>query len=218
MPGSENRPAQPPDAAAPEEIPMPLSPPSLPAMPRKLNLGCGFDKREGFVNADGFAECRPDVLMDMEATPWAFADNAFDLVLMKHVLEHVGADFKVFAAVMRELWRVTAPGGIIEIHVPHYRHDTWWSDPTHVRAFTPLTFRMMSRAQNDEWIAQRANYTMLAYVMGVDFELVQAVQVYDPQWRQRVDQGELTMEQLRALAQTQWGVVKELHVRLKAVK
>jgi hypothetical protein len=87
-----------------------------------------------------------------------------------------------------------------------------------VRAFTPLTFRMMSRAQNDEWIAQRANYTMLAYVMGVDFELVQAVQVYDPQWRQRVDQGELTMEQLRALAQTQWGVVKELHVRLKAVK
>ena len=27
----------------------------------KLNLGCGFDKRDGFVNADNFAECAPDV-------------------------------------------------------------------------------------------------------------------------------------------------------------
>ena len=40
-----------------------------------------------------------------------------------------------------------------------------WSDPTHVRAFTPLTFWMMSKKQNDEWIAKRANYTMLAHVM-----------------------------------------------------
>ena len=28
---------------------------------RKLNLGCGFDKREGFVNADSFEQCQPDV-------------------------------------------------------------------------------------------------------------------------------------------------------------
>ncbi len=188
------------------------------ATPRRLNLGCGFDKREGFVNADAFPACNPDVQMDIETTPWPFEDNAFDHVLLKHVLEHVGADFQVFAAVMRELWRVTAPGGCVEIHVPHHRHDTWWSDPTHVRAFTPLTFRMMSRRQNDEWIAQRANYTMLAYVMEVDFELKQAVQVYDPSWRQRVDQGELTQAQLQSLAQTQWGVVRELQLRRTAVK
>jgi predicted SAM-dependent methyltransferase len=97
---------------------------------RKLNLGCGFDKRDGFVNADNFAECEPDVHIDIEQTPWSLADNSFDYILMKHVLEHVGADFKTFACVMRELYRVTAPGGIIEIHVPHFRHDTWWSDPT----------------------------------------------------------------------------------------
>ena len=137
---------------------------------------------------------------------------------MKHVLEHVGADFATFARVMRELYRVVAPEGIIEIHVPHFRHDTWWSDPTHVRAFTPLTFRMMSKKQNDEWIAKRANYTMLAHVMQVDFEIVEALQVYDPLWWQKVQTGELTQDQLRAMADQQWGVVKELQVKLRAVK
>lgn len=184
---------------------------------RRLNLGCGFDKREGFVNADNFIECSPDILFDIEDTP-SLPDNSFDLILMKHVLEHVGADFKTFACVMREIYRVASPEAIIEIQVPHFRHDTWWSDPTHVRAFTPLTFRMMSKRQNDEWIAKRANYTMLAHVMRVDFEIAEAIMVYDPSWWKKVLSGELTQDRLGEMADQQWGVVKELHVKLRVIK
>lgn len=184
----------------------------------KLNLGCGFDKREGFVNADSFTECDPDVLMDIETTPWPFEDGAFEYILMKHVLEHVGATFDGFKAVMRELYRITAPDGVIEIHVPHFRHDTYWSDPTHVRAFTPLTFQMMSKAQNDKWIAAKANYSMIAYALGVDFELAEASQVYDQGWLAREAAGEFTRAELRVLAAERWGVVKELHVKLRAIK
>jgi len=119
---------------------------------------------------------------------------------------------------MRELYRVVKPHGIIEIHVPHYRHDTWWSDPTHVRAFNLLTFKMMSKRQNDEWIANKANYTMLAHVMGVDFEVAEAVQVYDSIWWKKVETGEITKDQLRSVTETQWGVVKELQVKLKVIK
>jgi hypothetical protein len=36
----------------------------------KLNLGFGFGKREGFDNADRFAACDSDVLMNMERAPW----------------------------------------------------------------------------------------------------------------------------------------------------
>jgi len=184
----------------------------------KLNLGCGFDRREGWLNVDSFPECKPDQLLDIEATPWDLTTDGFYEVLMKHVLEHVGADFKVFAAVMRELWRVSETGGLVEIHVPHVRHDTFWSDPTHVRAFTPLTFQMMSKRQNRAWMEARANYTMLAFVMDVDFEVESVSQVYDPAWWAKVERGEMTREALREEAAKSWNVARELQVRLRVVK
>lgn len=183
-----------------------------------LNLGCGFDKREGWLNVDNFPECEPDRFLDIETTPWDLPSDGFDHILMKHVLEHVGADFDTFAAVLRELWRIAAPGGLVEIHVPHVRHDTFWSDPTHVRAFTPLTFEMLSKKRNEAWIAARANYTMLALVIGVDFEVESVSQTYDPRWWQRHAAGEITRDQLRQAADSQWNVVRELQVKLRAVK
>lgn len=185
---------------------------------RTLNCGCGFDKRPDCINADKFPKCAPDVLFDMERTPWPFRDASFDRILLKHVLEHVGADFPTFSRVMRELYRVTAPEGRIEIVVPHFRHDLWWSDPSHVRAFTPLTFQMMSRRQNDEWIAKRANCTMLAYVMDVDFEVESADLIYDPRWKRKIEQGKVSPTRMRELATQQWGVFVELQVTLRAVK
>ncbi len=185
---------------------------------RRLNLGCGFDKKDDWVNADSFAACDPDVLMNMEETPWPFADDGFDHILLKHVLEHVGQTYPMFRAIMRELYRIAAPDGLIEIHVPHYRHETFWSDPTHVRAFTPLTFEMMSRKKNDEWIAKRMNYSMIAYDMEVDFDVEQIVQVYDPHWVAKVERGEITKDRLRQLASDTWGVARELRVRLRARK
>jgi predicted SAM-dependent methyltransferase len=184
----------------------------------KLNLGCGFDKREGWLNVDNFPECAPDRFLDIETTPWDLPTDAFEIVLMKHVLEHVGARFETFAAVMRELHRITAPDGLLEIHVPHVRHDTFWSDPTHVRAFTPLTFLMMSKRQNREWMEKRANYTMLAFVMDVDFEIESIVQNYDSRWIARVESGELSREQLQIEAERSWNVARELQVRLRVVK
>jgi len=184
----------------------------------KLNLGCGFDKRDGWLNVDNFSECEPDKIVDIEQTPWDLPTNGFELVLMKHVLEHVGATFERFAAVMRELYRITQPDGILEIHVPHFRHDTFWSDPTHVRAFTPLTFRMMSKRQNRDWIAAKANYTMLAFVLDVDFELESASQTYEPSWWKKVEDGVMTRDELRLEADRSWNVARELQFRLRAVK
>ena len=185
---------------------------------KRLNLGCGFDKRDGWVNADCFSDCSPDLLIDIRETPWPIPSNEYDHILMKHVLEHVGAGFDEFARIMKELYRVLKTGGTLEIHVPHFRHDTWWSDPTHVRAFTALTFRMMSKRVNDDWIAQNANYTMIAHMLDIDFEIIEALQVYDPVWYQKLLEGQITSDEIRTLAQTQWGVVKELRFKLRAVK
>jgi predicted SAM-dependent methyltransferase len=184
----------------------------------KLNLGCGYDRREGWLNVDRAAHCRPDKLLDIEATPWDLPSDGFEHVLMKHVLEHVGADFGVFGAILRELYRVTAPGGLVEIHVPHVRHDSFWADPTHVRAFTPETFQMLSKRQNREWVATRANYTMLALELDVDFEIETVAQFYEADWRERIRSGELTVGQVQEMARHRWNIAYELQARLRVVK
>jgi predicted SAM-dependent methyltransferase len=184
----------------------------------KLNLGCGFDKREGWLNVDNFPECEPDRMLDIEQLPWDLPTDGFDHVLMKHVLEHVGAAFDQFAGVMRELYRILKPNGVLEIHVPHFRHDTYWSDPTHVRAFTPLTFEMMSKRRNREWMEAHANYTMLGFVMDVDFELESGTQTYDSRWTAKLQSGEISREDLRVEADRSWNVVREYQFLLRAVK
>ena len=55
-------------------------------------------------------------------------------------------------------------------------------------------------------------------MMKVDFELVEAIQVYDNLWLKREQTGEITRSELRDAALTNWGVVKELHIKIKAIK
>ncbi|WP_029009594.1 class I SAM-dependent methyltransferase [Azospirillum halopraeferens] len=184
----------------------------------RINLGCGFDKRDGFVNVDKFTACEPDVLMDIESPPWPFDSDCVDYILAKHVLEHVGRTAEDLGAILREVYRICKPGGRFEVHVPHHRHDTFHSDPTHVRPFTRLTFEMMSRKRNEEWIRARANYTMLALMYGIDFEIEDASQEYDAHWVRKLQAGEVTREQLRDLALTQNNIIREIRVVLRAVK
>ena len=62
---------------------------------------------------------------------------------------------------------------------------------------------MMSKKQNDGWIEKKVNYTMSAYVMEVNFEVVEAIQTYHPAWYKPVDEGKISQVQIRTLAQTQ---------------
>lgn len=184
----------------------------------KLNLGCGFDKREGWLNVDNFAPCEPDQLLDIEATPWDLPTDRFEHVLLRHVLEHVGADFETFGAVIRELYRVTAPGGRVEVHLPHVRHDSFWIDPTHVRGYMPQTFRMLSKRSNREWAENRANMTLLAEMLDVDFEVERVVHVFDDAWAERIRSGEVAQAEAQALARERWNVIREFHVHMRVVK
>ena len=184
----------------------------------KLNLGCGFDKRDGYVNLDGFSKCNPDILWDIENIQWPFADNTFDEILIKHVLEHVGQTFTMFKSIMQEIYRVSRSNARIQIQVPNYKHVTFWADPSHVRAFDQITFEMMSREKNDQWIDQGANYTMLAYIMDVDFLLTHFSFVADEFAANSVKDEEDPSRKLWEMNSTNWNYVKELRFELKVIK
>jgi SAM-dependent methyltransferase len=64
-----------------------------------------------YVTADLLA---PDVDLRLDLTALELPDASFDAVICSHVLEHVGDD----AAAMRELRRITAPGGWCLVMVP----------------------------------------------------------------------------------------------------
>ena len=137
----------------------------------KLNLGCGQNRLEGYVNADREAAVKPDVVMDLESFPWPFEDGSVDEVVAFHVLEHVGRDPQVFIRIMQELYRVCRGGAQLFIAVPHPRHDNFFDDPTHVRAITPMTISLFSRRNCAEWKRLGGANTPLALYAGVDFEL-----------------------------------------------
>jgi len=184
----------------------------------KLNIGCGFNKLDGYVNVDQFPECAPDVLWNLEETPWPFAESSVDELVAHHVLEHLGQETKVFFEIMKELYRLMSHGGRLRITVPHPHHPTFLSDPTHVRAFTGNTFEMMNRHKNLDWAKRNVNVTMLALMLDINFVTLEAIQRYDGPWRKKIENGELNLDQVREAAQTQLGVIKELQITLCADK
>lgn len=183
-----------------------------------LNLGCGLNKLDGCVNIDAFAGCEPDLIWDLERTPWPFDDDSVGLIHANHVLEHLGQARETFFAIVKELYRVVRHGGELHVNVPHPLHMSYLTDPTHVRCFTTGTFLMLSRRHNLDWMAQRSNITLLALMLDVDFEPLEVRCIFATEWEDRVKRGELSFEQLAALSQHQFGVVSEIRTRLRVNK
>lgn len=78
----------------------------------KLNLGCGRDIREGWVNID---RCPgPGVLVHDLREPLPFPDDSAEYILAADVLEHI----LEWEKVVKDCHRVLRPGGLLEVCVP----------------------------------------------------------------------------------------------------
>jgi hypothetical protein len=183
----------------------------------KLNLGCGQHKLPGYVNVDKYAACAPDRVVDLEVTPWPFADGAADEIVMNHVLEHLGQQTQTFLAIMQELYRVMKPGARLHLGVPHPRSESFLGDPTHVRPISPAVLSLFSRRGNQECKEKGWANTPLAFYLGVDFEIEQTVHVLTPRWKRKVDSGAVTMEELKEAIETHHNVVDEYRMVVRKV-
>ena len=114
----------------------------------KLNLGCGSKILKGFVNLDKFEYYKPDIVHDLEKFPYPFEENSVDEILLSHVLEHIGQDPETFNLIIKELYRICKNSSLIDIRVPHPRHDDFISDPTHVRPITILGLSLYDKELN----------------------------------------------------------------------
>ncbi len=120
---------------------------------KKLNLGCGSDKKAGYINLDWQESAKPDVQHDLNRIPYPFGDNTFDLIEAFHVIEHLDRPFTV----MKELHRILKPGGTLHIKVPHFSRG--FTHAEHAHGFD-VTFPLYFNKQ----------FTVSGY-MGYEFQL-----------------------------------------------
>jgi hypothetical protein len=184
----------------------------------KFNMGCGSRKLPGFINVDAVAACSPDQVVDLEVTPWPWEDNCATEIHFIHSLEHMEADPKVFLAIVAETYRIASDGCLLQINVPHPRHDNFLGDPTHVRAITPKTLDLFDHLLCDRAVAAGAANTPLAHYIGVDFELVHTDTVVDEPFLSQHRSGALSLEALKLMVLTQFNIARELKMTLRARK
>lgn len=176
----------------------------------KLNLGCGRDLKEGYVNVDLYGE---DVFKaDITAFPWPWQDSSVSEVLLHNVMEHLPDT----VGTMKELYRVCHDGALVHIAVPHPRHDDFISDPTHCSPITQRTMWLFSKKLCEA--TQKDANNPLAVIHDVDFEMVRECYVVEERWMKRVEKGQITEDDLRDAINTCNNVVKQIEMTLKVIK
>lgn len=80
----------------------------------KLNLGCGPDIREGWLNADIRRVKNVDVVHDARSLP--YPDESMDYILASDLIEHFPK--KETESLLQEWKRVLKKGGGLEIRTP----------------------------------------------------------------------------------------------------
>ncbi len=179
----------------------------------KINIGAGDVRIEGFVNCDYDSNSKPDFIFDLEKDIFPFEDNSVETVVAHHVFEHLGEGY---FHCLQQLYRVCKHGAIIDIHVPHYRHDTFSADPTHRRPITPIGLQLFSKKFNKLCREQKYASSRLGDFYNVDFEILDYK--YIPDDRCKLKFGSFTVEELEDYANEHNNIILEIHIKLIVIK
>lgn len=96
--------------------------------PLRLDIGCGKNKREGFLGVDQYRMPGVDMVLDVRGK-WPWKDNSVDEVHCSHFIEHLTATERVHF--VNELCRVLKVGSHATVIAPHWASNRAYGDPTH---------------------------------------------------------------------------------------
>lgn len=111
----------------------------------KVELGCGPNKKDGFIGIDLINLPGVDIVHNIEDGLSCLDDNSVDEMISSHLLEHINN----LENLMNEIHRVLKPNGIKTIIVPHFSNPYYYSDYTHKRFFGLYSMDYFSDCNND---------------------------------------------------------------------
>lgn len=131
----------------------------------KLDLGCGVQKREGFIGVDINPNSDADVICDLEIAPYPFDDDSISEINSDHCIEHL-ADLDLF---LQEIHRICKLNAQVRIVFPHFSRN--WHSTQHKRAYGIRLlahyghlFDIISVRFNYTWISRRHFYRLPLYL------------------------------------------------------
>lgn len=175
----------------------------------KINIGAGDVKLEGYVTLDYDALSNPDYQLDVEKDGFPFEDNTVEAVVAHHILEHLGEGY---FHCLQEIYRVCKHGAIVDIRVPHPRHDSFLADPTHRRPITVVGLQLFSKKFNKHCREQGYASSRLGDYFGVDFEVLDYRYIPDENARMKLQS--FTSDQIEDYANEHNNIVSEIHIKL----
>ena len=120
----------------------------------KLDIGCGKNKKEGFVGVDQYAMEGVDHVVKIGKEAFPFDTDSVDEAHSSHFIEHLNAVERVHF--YNELYRVLKLGAKATIIVPHWNSNRAYGDPTHQwPPVSEMSFYYLSK----EWRKTQAPHT-----------------------------------------------------------
>lgn len=196
----------------------PIEHPNHDYVPKKLNLGCGLLKLEGYHNVDISTKVSADEVVDLEVTPWPWKDNEFSHIVAKDILEHLGETPRKFLEIIKEMYRVSRNGAVWEVQVPHWRSDNAINDPTHIRAITPAMLQLFNKKHSMWAIKEGMSDSPLGFDLDVDFEICDISYDFTHLFKDKLAEGKMTQEEFEFAFNTLNNVAESTRMLIEVYK
>ena len=126
---------------------------------KKVEIGCGKTKTEGYLGMDRFQLPGVDIVADLNDT-FPIEDNSVDVVYACHSLEH----FDSIEKTMNEIYRICKHKAIVQVLAPYYYTTLNTANFYHLNVFNEDTFRFFTTFSDtgvidkEEWYSPHSSY------------------------------------------------------------